>query len=307
MNGWLSVAIIVVAQITVTVFLIRAAARRWWDYLVISVLTVALLRPTAQHVSGDVSRYLPDAIWSDGSESKEQIIYSSAASTILLPLIVSAFAVYIFKQVRRALQTATQRQLGHAAWHEATDGQPEIAAYWPYHGSADPVRLGDHGFVGHIDPFAIEPHAIVSVAGLPTSLTAVPSASEQHGPFPLFKPSNHAFSSGVALAYWPRSRACPRWEPSPSSISAKPIVSGVFKRLAHRPCEFSGPLFSRSSSVYKRGALPPESIQSLTCRLLQHPPARAANAKHFACQLFGLLCPLHFSVVQHGLIPADLR
>ena len=136
MNGWLSVAIIVVAQITVTVFLIRAAARRWWDYLVISVLTVALLRPTAQHVTGDVSRYLPDAIWSDGSESKEQIIYSSAASTILLPLIVSAFAVYVFKQVRRALQTATQRQLGHAAWHEATDGQPEIAAYWPYHGSA---------------------------------------------------------------------------------------------------------------------------------------------------------------------------
>ena len=170
MNGWLSVAIIVVAQITVTVFLIRAAARRWWDYLVISVLTVALLRPTAQHVTGDVSRYFPDAIWSDGSESKEQIIYSSAASTILLPLIVSAFAVYVFKQVRRALQTATQRQLGHAAWHEATDGQPEIAAYWPYHGSADTVRLGDHGFVGHIDPFAIEPHAIVSVAGLPIDI-----------------------------------------------------------------------------------------------------------------------------------------
>jgi hypothetical protein len=31
MNGWLSIAIIVVAQIAVTVFLIRAAARRWWD------------------------------------------------------------------------------------------------------------------------------------------------------------------------------------------------------------------------------------------------------------------------------------
>src|SRR6202022_3908132 len=109
MNGWLSVAIIVVAQIAVTVFLIRAPARRWWDYLVISVLTVALLRPTSQYVAGDVSRYLPDAIWSDGSEGKEQIIYASAASTILLPLIVSAFAVYAFKQVRRALLTADKR------------------------------------------------------------------------------------------------------------------------------------------------------------------------------------------------------
>src|ERR1700738_4467783 len=71
---------------------------------------------------------------------------------------------------------------GHAAWHEATDGRAEIAPQRPYHGSADPVRFGDHGFVGHIDPFAIEPHAIVSVAGLPTSLTAVPSASEHNGP-----------------------------------------------------------------------------------------------------------------------------
>jgi hypothetical protein len=40
----------------------------------------------------------------------------------------------------------------------------------------------------------------------------------------------------------------------PSSISAKPIVSGVFKRRAQRSCEFSGPLLSRSSSVYRRGA-----------------------------------------------------
>jgi hypothetical protein len=35
----------------------------------------------------------------------------------------------------------------------------------------------------------------------------------------------------------------------PSSMSAKPIVSCVFKRLAQRSCEFSPPLFSRSSSV----------------------------------------------------------
>jgi hypothetical protein len=109
MNGWLSVAIIVVAQIAVAAFLIRAAARRWWDYLVISVLTVVLIRPTAQHVTGDMSRYLPDAIWSDGSDSKEQIIYASAASTILLPMVVSAFALYAFKQIRRAFQAKHDR------------------------------------------------------------------------------------------------------------------------------------------------------------------------------------------------------
>jgi hypothetical protein len=39
------------------------------------------------------------------------------------------------------------------------------------------------------------------------------------------------------------------------SMSAKPIVSGVFKRRAQRSCEFSGLLFSRSSSAYGRGPM----------------------------------------------------
>jgi len=109
MSGWPSVAVLILAQIAVAVFLIRIAARRWWDYLVIAVLTAALLRPTVQHVTGDVSGYPPDAIWSDGSDSKEQIIYASAASTMLLPLIVSALAFYIFKQAWRAVQAADKR------------------------------------------------------------------------------------------------------------------------------------------------------------------------------------------------------
>ena len=66
MNGWPAVAIIVVAQIAATVFPIRVAAPRWWHYLAISVLTIASVRPTAQNITGDVSRYLPAAIWSDG-------------------------------------------------------------------------------------------------------------------------------------------------------------------------------------------------------------------------------------------------
>ena len=100
MSGWPSVAIIMLAQIAAAALLVRLAARRWWEYLVIAALTVALIRPTEHYLTGDVSRYLPDAIWS-GADDKEQIVYASAASTILLPLIVSAFAFYVFKQVRR--------------------------------------------------------------------------------------------------------------------------------------------------------------------------------------------------------------
>lgn len=102
MSGWPAAALIILAQITAAVLLIRLAARRWWDYLAIAVLTAVLVRPTAEHATGDVSRYLPDAIWSDGSDGKEQIIYVSAASTVPLPLIASALLVYGFRRMRRA-------------------------------------------------------------------------------------------------------------------------------------------------------------------------------------------------------------
>ena len=90
----------IIAQIAAAAFLVRGAARRGWEYLAIAALTVALILPTERYFTGDVSRYLPDAIWS-GADDKEQIIYVSAASTILLPLIASAVVFYVFKQVWR--------------------------------------------------------------------------------------------------------------------------------------------------------------------------------------------------------------
>jgi hypothetical protein len=109
MNGWVSVAIVVLAQIAAAAFLMHNAARGWFDYLAISVLTVALSLPTEHFVTGDVSRYLPNAIWSDGGDGKDQIIYASVASTVLLPLIVSAIAVYLLRQACRALQSTRGR------------------------------------------------------------------------------------------------------------------------------------------------------------------------------------------------------
>ena len=108
MNGWVSVTVLVVVQLAVAVLLIRPAARRWWDTLVIAVLTALLVRPTSQHITGDISTYLPDAIWS-GPDDKEQIIYASIASTILLPLMASALAVLVFKLLWRIASVAAKR------------------------------------------------------------------------------------------------------------------------------------------------------------------------------------------------------
>jgi hypothetical protein len=111
-SGWPAVGLIIVAQIAAAAFLIRLAVARWWEYLVIAALTAALVRATELYVTGDISRYLPDAIWSGGAEGKDQVIYVSAASTILLPLMVSALAVYVFRQVLRASGGSDERRAG---------------------------------------------------------------------------------------------------------------------------------------------------------------------------------------------------
>jgi hypothetical protein len=105
MSGWPAVVLMIAALIAVALWLIKLAARRWWDYLLIAFLTAALVRPTVRNITGDVSRYLPDAIWS-GADDKDQIVLASAASTILLPLMVSALAVYLFGLARVAMRTS---------------------------------------------------------------------------------------------------------------------------------------------------------------------------------------------------------
>ena len=98
----------IAALIAVALWLIRLAARRWWDYLLIVIVTAMLVRPFVRNITGDVSRYLPDAVWS-GADDKDQIVCLSAASTILLPLIVSAFAVLLFRLARVAIRTPGSR------------------------------------------------------------------------------------------------------------------------------------------------------------------------------------------------------
>jgi hypothetical protein len=95
--GWISAFLITIALITGALVLIRHAAGRWWDYLLIVALAALLFRPLYTLVSGDVSRYLPAFLWSDGSDGKDQIILASIASTFLLPLILSTLLLLIAK------------------------------------------------------------------------------------------------------------------------------------------------------------------------------------------------------------------
>jgi hypothetical protein len=52
MNGWISVSVIIGAQVAVAIFLVHLAAQRWWDYPVIAALTAVLVRPIERHFTG---------------------------------------------------------------------------------------------------------------------------------------------------------------------------------------------------------------------------------------------------------------
>src|SRR5260370_16504539 len=78
--------------------------------------------------------------------------------------------------------------LGHAARHEATDGRAEITAQRPHHRPASPVRFGDHGIVGNIDPFVVETDAVMAVPRFPIDIgnaTSIPQRPPP--PLPDFK------------------------------------------------------------------------------------------------------------------------
>lgn len=97
MFGWVSVIVIAAVLIGATVFVVRRAMGRWWEYIGLLIGALMLFRPLYDLVSGDISRVLPSFIWSDGFSGKDQIILASIASTIFLPLLISAALILMFK------------------------------------------------------------------------------------------------------------------------------------------------------------------------------------------------------------------
>jgi ABC-type branched-subunit amino acid transport system permease subunit len=94
--------VIALAELAAAIALALLAARRRLDYLLIAALALALGVPISRFTLGDISRYLPSAIWSEGGAGKDQFIDLSIASTLLLPLIAAAFIVFVVNAIRSA-------------------------------------------------------------------------------------------------------------------------------------------------------------------------------------------------------------
>jgi hypothetical protein len=79
-----------VAVAVLTAFLVWSMIDRLWHLLVIAVLAVPLLPLLAATVTGDVSRYLPAWMFSDGAGGKNEVIFASVAATLLLAILLAA-------------------------------------------------------------------------------------------------------------------------------------------------------------------------------------------------------------------------
>jgi hypothetical protein len=86
--------------------LVWCAAARWWHYAVIAVACVPLFPLIAHSLTGDISRWLPEAAFSAGAAGKDEIVLASAYSTIVLAV---AFAAAIFWAIRIGWQRAPPR------------------------------------------------------------------------------------------------------------------------------------------------------------------------------------------------------
>src|ERR1700674_321147 len=56
---------------------------------------------------------------------------------------------------------------GHAARHEAPNRGAQRPLDRPDHRPAGPVRLGDHGIIGNVDPFVVDPDTKMAVFRFP--------------------------------------------------------------------------------------------------------------------------------------------
>jgi hypothetical protein len=116
--------------------------------------------------------------------------------------------------------------------------------YRPDHGSADAVWLGDDGFVGHIDPFAVDADAVVAVAAFPIGIADHASVGIRAArPLAAFQGVEPRPQVRVGVAELAAVAGAAELRCEPRSTTASATISGVLQRQP-RPCRLSGPRFS---------------------------------------------------------------
>ena len=81
-----------------TAFLVRRAASSRADLVLIAILSFPLMPLAAMSITGDVSRYLPPDVFSDGHSGVGEIVLASAFVTVVVAVCVASLAVWVVRK-----------------------------------------------------------------------------------------------------------------------------------------------------------------------------------------------------------------
>jgi len=73
-----------------TIYVVWRVVDRFWQMLAIVALAIVLFPLVASRLAGDVSLFLPAWMFSQGADSKDQIVLASGMATVFVSLILAA-------------------------------------------------------------------------------------------------------------------------------------------------------------------------------------------------------------------------
>lgn len=74
-----------------TIYVVWRVVDRFWQVLFVVALAIVLFPLVASWLAGDVSLFLPTWMFSQGADSKDQIVLASATATVFFSVILAAF------------------------------------------------------------------------------------------------------------------------------------------------------------------------------------------------------------------------
>jgi hypothetical protein len=106
LSGWPAVILIGVVFFAVSVVALHFAARDWRSGIAILVVSLPLMPLLAMTVFGDVSRYVPAGMFSDGPDGVGQIVISGALLMLFGAIILSCVVVGLANIVVRTFRSS---------------------------------------------------------------------------------------------------------------------------------------------------------------------------------------------------------
>jgi Kef-type K+ transport system membrane component KefB len=103
-------ALYAVALVLLAGLVVWRAVSRWWHGVVVAVLWVPLFPFVSRWLTGDASRYLPRSAFSDGPAGEDEVVLTSALSTVLVSVTLAAALLWLARLLWQLFRRAPARK-----------------------------------------------------------------------------------------------------------------------------------------------------------------------------------------------------